>query len=123
MMREPLEEPVVRAVLVVDLEGDEHASAERNGGKHGGAAEHGDANSDALRFSTVSAHVDSVRAIAHHQAKAGLEIRALLGRVVSETKSLQHGPDTLFSSDGTKKRSPRLMCGLRYWCRRHVRGH
>ncbi len=50
VVREPGEEPGVRAVLVVDLERDEQASAEGDGGKHRGAAEHGDANSDTLCF-------------------------------------------------------------------------
>ena len=41
VVREPGEEPGVRAVLVVDLERDEQASAERDGGEYCGAAEHG----------------------------------------------------------------------------------
>jgi hypothetical protein len=40
VMREPGEEPGVRAVLVVDLERDEQASAEHNGGQ---ALWHGEA--------------------------------------------------------------------------------
>ena len=50
VVREPGEEPCVRAVLVIDLERDEQASAERDGGEHRGAAEHGDTNSDTLCF-------------------------------------------------------------------------
>ena len=50
VVREPGEEPGVRAVLVVDLERDEQASAERNGGEHCGAAEYGQADADTLCF-------------------------------------------------------------------------
>jgi hypothetical protein len=50
VVREPGEEPGVRAVLIVDLERDKQASAERDGGKQRSAAENGDANSDALYF-------------------------------------------------------------------------
>jgi hypothetical protein len=59
VVREPGEEPGVRAVLVVDLERDEQASAERDGGEHRGASEHGDTNSDTLCFSTIRVHVYS----------------------------------------------------------------
>lgn len=77
--REPSEEPGVCAVLVVDLERDEQASAERDGGKQRSAAEHGDANSDALYFQRSVRRFFRVKTLAHHQAEAGLEVRALLG--------------------------------------------
>ena len=50
VVRKPGKEPCVRAVLVIDLERDEQASAERDGGEHRGTTEHGDTNSDTLCF-------------------------------------------------------------------------
>ncbi len=60
-MREPSEEPGVRAILVVDLERDEQTSAERDGGENRGAAKHGDANSDTLCFLQSVCMVGSCR--------------------------------------------------------------
>ena len=48
VVREPGEEPVVCAVLVVDLERHEQASAESDRGEDGTAAKDGDAHADAL---------------------------------------------------------------------------
>jgi hypothetical protein len=48
VVREPGEEPVVGAVLVVDLERHEQPSAEGNRGEDGTTAEDGDADADAL---------------------------------------------------------------------------
>jgi len=60
VVREPREEPVVRAVLVVDLERHEQTSPERDRGENRAAPESGYADADALDCAATDRYVRAV---------------------------------------------------------------
>ncbi len=87
MVREPREEPVICAVLVVDLECHEETSAERDRGKDRAATEDGYADADAL-FSLLHLYSHPTYTRAYHQTEASLKVGTMLGRVVRKSRAL-----------------------------------